>query len=171
VLVEESNVQVIEAPLAKKRKLRKGAEPTVPATKPAALVIEPSAPTVKATGVADFLAARRHQAPPPSVPRVKDVAAFLANEPVLAIPVNMVGLVEKPLQAPKGLTPSMLDYPLGSNIQDILEDLDMGSEDSVGIVDDNLRPSTAAAAKTPRKTLSPILEAEASSRAPTSKRP
>jgi hypothetical protein len=171
VPTEESDVQVIEAPLAKKRKLRNGVKPTVLATKPAALVIKPSAPTVKAIGVADFLTARRQQALPSFVPRVEDVAAFLANESVLAVPVNMVGLVEEPLQAPEGLTPSMLDHPLGSNIQHMLEDLNMGSEDFVGMEDDNLRPSTAAAAKTSRKTLSPILEAEASSRASTPKRP
>jgi hypothetical protein len=101
VPTEESDVQVIEAPLVKKRRLKKGAEPTIPATKPAAPVVEPFVPAVKTTGVAGFLAARRHQAPPPSVLKVEDVAAFLANEPVLAIPVNVIGQVEEPLRAPE----------------------------------------------------------------------
>jgi hypothetical protein len=100
----------------KKRKLRKMADPTVPTTEPAAPVIEPSTLAVKATNVAGFLAARRKQAPLPSMSRVKDVEAFLANEPILSIPVNMVGLVEEPLRAPEGPIPSMLDHPLGSNI-------------------------------------------------------
>jgi hypothetical protein len=51
----------------------------------------------------------------------------------------------------------MLSYPLGSNIQQILEDLDMGFEDFVGMADDNLGPSTVAAAQTPQKPLSTIL--------------
>jgi hypothetical protein len=65
----------------------------------------------------------------------------------------------------------MLSHPLGSNIQHILEDLDMGSEDFVGMADDNLGPSTVAAAQTPQKPLSTILEMGVSSRAPTLKRP
>jgi hypothetical protein len=95
---------VIEAPLVKKRKLRKMVDPTVPVTEPATLVIEPSAkvietaaPAVKVTNVAGFLVAWRKQAPPPSVPRMANIEAFLANEPVLAIPMNMVELSEEPL--------------------------------------------------------------------------
>jgi hypothetical protein len=65
----------------------------------------------------------------------------------------------------------MLNHPLGSNIQHILEDLDMGSEDSVGMVDENLGPFTVAAAQTPRKPLSTILKMGVSSRAPTLERP
>jgi hypothetical protein len=86
------------------------------------------------------------------VPHAEEVAAFLANEPVLAVPVNVVGQVEEPLRASEGSIPSMLDHPLGSNIQHILEDFEMGSEESVGMADDNLGPSTAAAVQTPPKT-------------------
>jgi hypothetical protein len=75
----------------------------------------------------------------------------------------MVELVEEPLRAPEGPIPSMLNHPLGLNIQHILEDLDMGSEESVGMEDENIRPSTAAGTKTPRKPLSPISEIGASS--------
>jgi hypothetical protein len=105
------------------------------------------------------------------VPQVEEVAAFLANELVLAVPVNVVGQVEEPLKAPEGPIPSMLDRPLGSNIQHILEELELGSKESVGMVDDNLGPSTEAVAQTPQKALSTIPERGASSRAPTSKRP
>jgi hypothetical protein len=48
----------------------------------------------------------------------------------------------------------MLNHPLGSNIQHILEDIDLESEDSVGMADDNLGPSTVVAAQTPQKPLS-----------------
>jgi hypothetical protein len=97
------------------------------------------------------------------VPQVEKVAAFLAIAPVLAVPVNVAGLVEEPLRVPEGLIPSMLDHPLGSNIQHILEDLEMGSKESVGMVDNNLGPSTVAVAQTPRKPLSTIPETGASS--------
>jgi hypothetical protein len=46
----------------------------------------------------------------------------------------------------------------------------MESEESVGMADDNMGPSTTAAARTPRKVLSPIPEMGASSRAPTPQR-
>jgi hypothetical protein len=84
---------VIEAPLVKKRKLKKWAEPTVPVVVAAIPLIEIVAPTVKKINVAGFLVARRSQVPPPSMPRVEEVAVFLANEPVLAVLVNVVGLV------------------------------------------------------------------------------
>jgi hypothetical protein len=102
---------------------------------------------------------------------MEEVAAFLANEPVLAVPVNVVGLVEEPLQAPEGPIPSVLNHPLGSNIQHILEDIDVESEDSVGMADDNLGPFTVAAVHTPRQPLSTIPEQGVSSRALTLKRP
>jgi hypothetical protein len=81
---------VIEAPLVKKRKLKKVVEPLAPVAESAASVIETAAPAVKIVNVADFLAARRKQAPPPSVLRMADVEAFLANEPVMAVPVNVL---------------------------------------------------------------------------------
>jgi hypothetical protein len=170
VPAEESNIQVIEASLVKKRKLKRGAEPIALMVEPAAPLIDVTTLAVKKINVAGFLAARRKQALPPSMPRVDDVAAFLANEPVLAIPVNVVGQVKEPLRALEGSIPSMLDHPLGSNIQHILEDLDMGSKDSVGIADDNLGPSTVTATKTPQKPLSAVPEMGASSRALTPKR-
>jgi hypothetical protein len=66
--VGDSEVEVIEVPLVKKRKLKRTFEP-------APLVVEPVVPAVEnlaasLSRVADFLAARRRQAPPPSVPRV-----------------------------------------------------------------------------------------------------
>jgi hypothetical protein len=97
-----------------------------------------------------------------------DVEAFLASEPVEAVPVNAVELVaEEPMQASGGPIPSILNQPLGSNIQHILEDLDMDSKEPVGMVDDNMGPSIVVATKTPRKPLSLIPEVGASSRAPT----
>jgi hypothetical protein len=179
VPAEESDVQVIEAPLVKKRKLKKVAKPDIRATKPAALVIEPAAkvietaaPAAKAVNIAFFLVARRKQAPHPSMLRMADVEAFLANEPVLVELVNVVEpVVEGPLRAPEGHIPSVLNHPLGSNIQHILEDLDLKLEESVGMADDNMGPFVSAATKTPQRPLSPILEVGASSRAPTPKRP
>jgi hypothetical protein len=155
--------QVIEASLLKERRLRKGVEPTTS-------VIEPLAPVIKPTGVASFLAARRQQAPPPSVPRVEAVAAFLANEPILAVPVNVAGQAEEPLLAAEGPIPSTLSHPLGSNIQHILEELDIRSEDFIGMEDDNMGPSTAAAAQAHQKPLSTIPETGTSSRASTPKK-
>ena len=80
-------------------------------------------------------------------------------------------VAEEPIQAPNGPVPSILCHPLGSNIQDILEDFDMDSEESVGMRDNHMGPSNAAVEKTPRKNLSLIPETGASSRAPTPKRP
>ena len=100
------------------------------------------------------------------------VEAFLANEHVEAISVNVVEPVaEEPIQAPGGPIPSVLCHHLGSNIQHILEEIDMESKESMGMGDNNIGPSTAAVEKTPRKTLSLIPEVEASSPAPTPKRP
>jgi hypothetical protein len=162
VPAEESDVQVIEAPVIKIRKLKRGAEPTAPAIEPAAPVVEVVAPAVGTTNMAGFLAARRGQALPSFMPRVEEVAAFLANEPILPVPVNAVGLVEEPLKTSEGSIPFMLDRPLGSNIHHILEDLEMGFEGSVGMADNNLGPSTTAATQTPRKPLSTIPETRAS---------
>jgi hypothetical protein len=137
--------------------------PTASVVEPTAPMVKTDVPTIKVTNVVGFLAARRGQAPPPSVPRVEKVAAFLFNEPILAVPTNAVGLVEEPLRVPKGPIPSMLDRPLGSKIQHILKDLEMGSEESIGMADDNLGPCTADVAQAPRKPLSTILETGASS--------
>jgi hypothetical protein len=148
---------VIEAPLVKKRKLKKVVEPTSLVVNPIALVVEPAAPVVelaaqgvKAVNVAGFLAARRRTTPLPSMPRMADVEAFLANEPILVVPVKVIELVaEKPLHAPMGPIPSMLNHPLCSNIQHILEDLDMESKESVGMADDNMGPSATVTVGTP----------------------
>jgi hypothetical protein len=64
---EESDVEVIEVPLLKKRKLTKVVKVVVPKVK-------------EAQNVANFLAARRRQMPKPSVPHAANVEAFLANE-------------------------------------------------------------------------------------------
>jgi hypothetical protein len=170
VPVEESDVEVIEAPLIKRRKLKRASEPTPLKVEPAVPVAENVAPAANVAKVAGFLAARRNQAPPPSVPRVEEVAAFLANEPILAVPVNVAGLVDEPLMAPEGPIPSVLNRQLGSNIQHILEDLEMASEDSVGMANENLGPFVETAGHVPQGPLSTIPEAGASSRAPTPKR-
>jgi hypothetical protein len=116
VPTEESDVQVVEAHLIKRKKLKRGSKPTAPEVEPAAPAVETVAPAVKVPNVAGFLAARRSQAPPPSVPRVEEVVAFLANEPIPAVPVNAVELVEEPLVAPEGPIPPVLNRQLGSNI-------------------------------------------------------
>jgi hypothetical protein len=126
----------------------------------------------KVVNVASFLAAKRNQIPSPPVLCVADVEVFISIEPIEAVPMNVVeSVLEEPLQAPGGLIPSILNHPLGSNIQHILEDIDMDSEESAGMEDDNMGPSTAAAARTPQKPLSPISEVRATSRASTPKRP
>ena len=68
-----------------------------------------------------------------------------------------------------GPIPSILNHHLGSNIQHILEDIDMELDESVGMADDNMGPSTNTAVKTSWKLLSPILEAGTTSRAVTPK--
>jgi hypothetical protein len=89
---EESDVEVIEAPLVKKRKLKK--------------VAKPAAPVVEAVNVAGFLATRRKQAPQPLVAPLAGVEAFLANKPVEVSPVNAVELVlVEPLKVIGGLIP------------------------------------------------------------------
>jgi hypothetical protein len=99
------------------------------------------------------------------------VEKFIANEPILAVPVAVAQMVEEePLRAPEGSIP-ILSQPLGSNIRHILEEIDMMLEDSVGMADDNMEASPKAVAGTLRKTLSPIPEIGNSSRAPTPKRP
>ena len=70
-LREKSEVEVIEASLARKRTLKKAANAAVPGAVPAVAV-----------NMANFLANRRRQVPPPSVLRMDAVEAFLANEPV-----------------------------------------------------------------------------------------
>ena len=118
---EESDVEVIEASLVKKRKLIKG--------------VAAVAPEAKLNRMANFLAARRKQPLKPDVPNVAKVEAFLANKPIEVSPVNVAGpVLEEPLQVIWDPIPELdLDHPLGSNIQHILEDLDLESEDLVGM--------------------------------------
>jgi hypothetical protein len=68
VPVEESDVEVIEAPLIRRRKLKRASEPTPLKVEPVVPVTENVAPAANVAKVAGFLAARRNQAPPPSVP-------------------------------------------------------------------------------------------------------
>ena len=151
---------MIEALLTRKRTLKKVADTAAPGAVPAVAV-----------NMANFLANRRRQVPPPSVPRMDVVEAFLANEPIEAILVTVAGpAVEEPIQAPDGPIPSALGHPLGSNIQHILKEIDMESEESVGMVDHHSGPLNAAIEKAPQKPMSPIPEVGASSRAATSKR-
>jgi hypothetical protein len=181
VHVEESDVQEVEAPLIKRKKLKKGAEPTALEVEPVAPTVEAIAPAIKVPNVAGFLVARRGQAPPPSMPRVEEVTAFLANELIPAVSMNAVELVEEPLVVPEELVkeplgvpeepiPSMLNQQLGFNIQHILEDLEMASKDSVRMTGENLEPFVATAGQAPQGPLPTIPETEASSRAPTPKR-
>jgi hypothetical protein len=161
VAVEES-MEVIEVPLAKKRKLTKVAGTEVP-------VVGTAAPVVEAVDVAGFLAFRRKKVILPSVPPLAEMEKFIANEPVLAVPVAVAQVVEEePLRVPEGSIP-ILSQPLGSNIRHILEEIDVISEDSVGMADENMGISPKAVAGTLRKTLSPIPETGKSSRAPTPK--
>ena len=135
-------------------------------------VATPGAVPVAAVNMANFLANRRRQVPPPSVPRMDVVEAFLANKPVEAIPVTVAGPIVKVLiQAPDGPIPSALGHPLGSNIQHILEEIDMESEESVGMANHHSGPPNAAVEKAPRKSMSPIPEVGATSWAATPKRP
>jgi hypothetical protein len=162
--VEES-MEVIEASPVNKRKLTKVTEPEVPTVKLAALV-------VKAVDVADFLASQRKKVILPPVSCVAEVEAFIANKPIPAVPVAMEKLVKKELlQSPEGPVPSLLNHHLSSNIQHILEDIDMESKDLVGMADDNMGPSNIAVVRTSGKALSLIPEAGTLSRAPTPKRP
>jgi hypothetical protein len=170
VPVEESKVEVIEAPLIKRRKLKRASEPTPLKVEPTVPVAENVALTANVVKVAGFLAASKSQAPPPSVPRVEEVIAFLANETIPAVPVNAAGLVDEPLVAPEGPIPSVLNRQLGSNIQHILEDLEMASEDFVRMADKNLGPFVEIAEHVSRGPLFTILKVGASSRAPTPKR-
>ena len=158
---EESKVEVIEASLARKRILKKAADVVIPKAAPVAVV-----------NMANFLANRRKQIPPPFVPSLAAVEAFMANEPTEAVPVNIVEpVVEESIQAPAGPIPSIRCHPLGSNIQHILEDIDMDLKESVGKGDNHTGPSNAADERNPSKPLSPIPEARVSSRASTPKRP
>ena len=134
---------MIEVPFPRKKKLKKAADVAAPKAIPA-----------MAVNVANFLANQRKQVPPPSMPPMVEVEAFLANEPMEAIPVNVVEPVkEEPIQAPSGPIPSIRCRRLCSNIQHILEEIDMELKESVGMGEDNMGPSTAAVAKTPPETL------------------
>jgi hypothetical protein len=76
------------------------------------------------------------------------VEKFIANEPVLAVPVAVAQTVEEePLRAPERSIP-ILSQPLGLNIRHILEEIDMMSEDSVGMADNNMEASPKAVAGT-----------------------
>jgi hypothetical protein len=134
-------------------------------------VVGTTVPVVEVVDVAGFLASRRKKVVLPSVPPLAEVEKFIANEPVLAVPVVVAQMVEEePLRAPEGSIP-ILNQPLGSNIRHILEEIDTMSEDSVGMADNNMEISPKAVAGILRKTLSPIPETGNSSRAPTPKRP
>jgi hypothetical protein len=100
-----------------------------------------------------------------------EVEKFIANEHVLTIPVAVAKVVEEePLRVPEGSI-LILSQPLGSNIRHILEEIDMMSEDSVGMADNNMGASPKVVAGILGKTLSPIPETGSLSRAPTPKRP
>ena len=104
---------------------------------------------------------------------IADVEAFLANKPVEAILVNVAKpVVEEPIKAPGGPIPSVLCHSLGSNIQHILKEIDMDSKEFMGMGDNHMgHPMLQLRRPPPKKPLSPIPEAGASSWAPTPKRP
>ena len=138
-LEEESDIEVIEVPLVRKRTLKKVVDAAIPEAAPAAAV-----------NMANFLANRGKQIPPPSVSSMMAVEAFLANVPVEAVLVNVIkSVAEKPIQALAGPIPSVLCHPLGSNIQHILKDIDMDSEEFVGMRDNQTGPPNAAIERTP----------------------
>jgi hypothetical protein len=160
----EESVEVVEAPLVKKRRLTKAAGTDIPAAG--------SGPQVdEMAGVAGFLASRRKKATLPSIPLVVEVEKFIANKPVLTVPMAVAKVAnEEPLRVPEGSIPA-LSQPLGSNIRHILEDIEMMSDDSVGVAGDNIGASPRMAEGVLGRVLSPIPEAGNSSRAPTPKRP
>jgi hypothetical protein len=160
----EESVEVVEAPLVRKRRLAKAAGPDVPAAGTGPLVDE-------VADITGFLASRRKKAVPPSVPPLVEVEKFIANEPVLAVPIAVAKVAEEePLRVPEGSI-HMLSQPLGSNIRHILEDIEMMSDDSLGLAGDNMGASPKAAKGVPGRALSPIPEVGNSSRAPTPMRP
>jgi hypothetical protein len=161
--VEES-LEVVEAPLVKKKRLTKVAGADVPA-------VGTGPPIDEVADVVGFLASQRKKAVPPSVPPLMEVEKFIANEPVLAVPVTVAKVAEEePLRVPEGSIP-VLSQNLGSNIRHILEDIEMMSDDSVGLAGDNMGASPKAAEGVPKRSLSPIPKVGNSSRAPTPMRP
>jgi hypothetical protein len=160
----EESVEVVEAPLVKKRRLTKVAGTDVTAAGTGPQVDE-------AVDVAGFLASRRKKAVPLSILPLEEVEKFIANEHVLAVPVAVAKVAEEePLRVPEGSIP-VLSQPLGSNIRHILEDIEMMSDDSVGLAGDNMGTSPKAAEGVPGRALSPIPELGNSSKAPTPMRP
>jgi hypothetical protein len=160
----EESVEVVEAPLVKKRRLTKAVGTDVPAA-------ETGPPIDEVADVAGFLASQRKKAMPSLVPPIVEVEKFIANEPILAVPVAVAKVPEEePLRVPEGSIP-VLSQPLGLNIWHILEDIEMMSDDSVGLAGDNIGASPKAAEGVPGRALSPIPEVGNSSRAPTLMRP
>jgi hypothetical protein len=134
----EESVEVVEAPLVKKRRLTKATGTDVPAAGTGPQVDE-------AADVARFLASRRKKAVPLSILPLGEVEKFIANEPVLAVPVAVAKVAEEePLRVPEGSIP-ILSQPLGSNIRHILENIEMMSDDSMGLADNNMGTSPKAA--------------------------
>jgi hypothetical protein len=135
----------------------------VPAIRTATLVIE-------AMNVAGFLASRRKKVVLLLVPPLAEVEKFIANEPVLAVPVAVAKVADdKPLRVPEGSIP-ILSQPLGSKMAHSREN----RHDVGGFGGDSRRqygsiPQSSGGVL--GKTLSPIPETGNSSRAPTPKRP
>jgi hypothetical protein len=160
----DESMKVVEAPLVKKRKLTRAVGTGAPEAGTVPQVDE-------AVGVAGFLASRRKNAAPLSILPLGEVEKFIANEPVLTVPVAVAKAAEEePLRIPEGSIP-VLSQPLGSNIRHILEDIEMMSDDSVGVAGDNMGTPLKAAEGVPGRALSPINEVGNSSRAPTPMRP
>jgi hypothetical protein len=142
------SVEVVEVPIVRKRKLTKATGTDVPTA-------GSGPPADEVADIAGFLASRRKKAVPPSVPPLVEVEKFIVNEPVLAVPVAVAKVAEEePLRVPEGSIP-ILSQPLGSNIRHILEDIEMMSDDSVGLAGDNMEASPKAAEGVRRKDLVP----------------
>ena len=111
----------------------------------------------------------------PTVLRVFEVEAFLADEPVEACPVNMaLPAPTRPLPMTTDPIPPelILGHPLGSNIQDILENFYLEPENSVGMEDENIGGPTAEAEgmRPQPKSLSSVQETGTASRTVTPRR-
>jgi hypothetical protein len=93
-----------------------------------------------------FLGARRRTSLKPVVKSTVKAEAFLANEPVLVQPLNMVPLISEGVAPRTAILVEFVSFlPLGSNINDILNDIDieMLSEGSIGMECDKAgRPTT-----------------------------
>ena len=112
-----------EPPLKKKKKKKITPEATMPSK-------------IMQDQLASFLGARKRTSPKPVVKTIEEVKAFIANELIATKPLNMAPL-DSIGATPKTTIPieSTSFQPLGSNIQQILDDieLDVELDNSIGM--------------------------------------